>query len=445
MQQASLASRAYNHVKVLPFTLEGVDEEKHEIAGLASTAKLDSDKEIIQPGFFTTYLHEYLGNPLITYQHDLYETIGRAVEVRDEAKGLWVRSAINAVPEDPVALTAWSRIKAGILKSYSVGFSSQYTPEFGHSGLEEPGKRWHRADEPWVWTQNGRLKEVAVVSLPACSDATFELAKSLGLSNTRTKGATAFADLPLADEGMVWDGGGARARMRDVCGGGSDMAQMDWAKFRKGFGWYDSGSPELLGSYKLPFADVVDGKMVAVWHGVAAAMARLMQANTDIPSGDRKAIYNHLSQYYEKFGKTVPEFKGDWPETAKDITWHCDEPEIAEEVRAVEDLGRVRSATVSVGNIVRHWRQTGGAPSATVGNAMIEAASVAAVTVRDLVLPSAESPILAKAGRVLSAANRTAVESAVSALQEVLTRDDASQAANAEPKGGARRVILRLS
>lgn len=98
-----------------------------------------------------------------------------------------------------------------------------------------------------------------------------------------------------------------------------------------------------------------------------------------------------------------------------------------EDARAVRNLEKLAQAAVSLDNITRHWAKTGGGPSAE----MAETAARSIVAAGSIV----------KAGRVLSAANRGAVESAVSALQDVLAKDDASRTTE-ENAGKALRVIL---
>lgn len=86
----------------------------------------------------------------------------------------------------------------------------------------------------------------------------------------------------------------------------------------------------------------------------------------------------------------------------------------AEEARCMENLERLRGASEGISNIVRHWAKAGhGDPSAAVVDGAVRPITVLA----DIL----------KAGRVLSAANRAAVESARDALGEVLAKDDASR------------------
>lgn len=81
-------------------------------------------------------------------------------------------------------------------------------------------------------------------------------------------------NLPLKD-GTPYDRGGAHGRMLDAAGISGD--NPDTSKARRGFLIYDASAPELRGSYHLPFADVIEGKLTAVGNGVRNAASRLPQ------------------------------------------------------------------------------------------------------------------------------------------------------------------------
>jgi HK97 family phage prohead protease len=70
--------------------------------------------------------------------------------------------------------------------------------------------------------------------------------------------------------------------------------------------------PESFGDLKLPHhRAAMSGVGPAVWRGVAAAMGALLGARggVDIPSGDREAVYRHLSRHYADFDKEPPDLK----------------------------------------------------------------------------------------------------------------------------------------
>jgi len=115
-------------------------------------------------------------------------------------------------------------------------------------------------------------------------------------------------NLPINDR-TEWDANAAISRMRKLAGG-PDKDDINWDKYRRGFVWYDSKDKENFRAYKLPFADVVNGKLTAIWGGVFRAMAALLGARGGVDiGGDKKAAYNFLASYYRRFDKEPPEFR----------------------------------------------------------------------------------------------------------------------------------------
>ena len=90
------------------------------------------------------------------------------------------------------------------------------------------------------------------------------------------------------DDG-AWDGDAARKRLEDWARSGDDV---DFGKYKFGFGYYDEETEDTFGSYKLPHHDVRDGGLVTSRQGVFAAMAALMGARggVDLPGDQRRAV-----------------------------------------------------------------------------------------------------------------------------------------------------------
>lgn len=106
---------------------------------------------------------------------------------------------------------------------------------------------------------------------------------------------SAARNLPI-DESDAWDGPGAARRMLDAAGFDGDSP--DAAKARRGFLAWDSGNPGLRTSYKLPFADIVAGRLEAVAGGLRASASRLPQ--TDIPQDVKDEARSVLDGYMAK-------------------------------------------------------------------------------------------------------------------------------------------------
>jgi HK97 family phage prohead protease len=135
--------------------------------------------------------------------------------------------------------------------------------------------------------------------------------RSLALPLRGIRGAVSFKKTPASDSDS-WDGDAARDRLAKWASsdGSGDKDKMNWSKYSEGFGYVDPDERENFGGYKLPHHDVKDGRLVSVWGGVRAAMTALLggRGGTSIPSGDRRAVYNHLVKEYKVHDKEAPDF-----------------------------------------------------------------------------------------------------------------------------------------
>ncbi|MGJ6964353.1 hypothetical protein ACSDR0_20810 [Streptosporangium sp. G11] len=115
---------------------------------------------------------------------------------------------------------------------------------------------------------------------------------------------TRFQDLPLADHDRAWDGEEAEKRVRSWAGADEEPN----TKYREAHLWYDGDEPENFGSYKLPIADVIDGRLKVVPHAVRAAGGILQGARggVKVPKEDLGRLKAHLAKYYAKMGETAP-------------------------------------------------------------------------------------------------------------------------------------------
>ncbi len=147
-----------------------------------------------------------------------------------------------------------------------------------------------------------KLFEVSPVTFAANEDAVILRVKALlGLTAPERKATPPFADLPLAERDRPWDADAAVQRVRRWAGG-PDNETIDWREYRMAFFWYDEESPDNFTSYKLPFADVIDGELRAVPRGIFAAAAALMGARggVDLPPEDVEPVKRHVARYYAK-------------------------------------------------------------------------------------------------------------------------------------------------
>ena len=143
-------------------SIKSFEEEGDElkIRGLASTPSTDRAKDIILVDAWSKGgVDNYVKNPILLFNHDYNEPIGKVTSINTTNKGLEVEGVI--FPETK----AYNLVKKGVLKTFSVGFlinDADYDKEI--DGLI---------------IKDAELLEISVVSVPCNQDAVFELSKSI--------------------------------------------------------------------------------------------------------------------------------------------------------------------------------------------------------------------------------------------------------------------------
>ena len=137
-----------------------------------------------------------------------------------------------------------------------------------------------------------------------------------GMSD-ESRAASGAADLPIGDRATAWDGVAAEGRVRAWAGGADNM---DWERYGRAFFWVDDANPELFGSYKLQFADIVDGELTAMPRGIFAVGAILAgsRGGVDLPAGDRPDVEAKVAAWYDKLATEFddPNIKAPFQRTA---------------------------------------------------------------------------------------------------------------------------------
>ena len=141
------------------------EDDEIFIRGMASTADTDRVGDIIEAAAWTKGgLQNYLNNPVILFNHDYNQPIGRAIELSTGDNGLQLKAKIAKSAGNVREL-----IKEGVLGAFSVGFrvkDAEYLKESDGYKIKD-----------------AELLEVSVVSVPANQAATFSLAKSFNSVN----------------------------------------------------------------------------------------------------------------------------------------------------------------------------------------------------------------------------------------------------------------------
>lgn len=265
---------------------EGSDpDDKGIISGYASTfGNTDRDGDVFESGAFSKSIHDLrqkgLSIPMLA-SHDHGEIIGgfHPNDVMEDAKGLRVTGKIDLNTQKGAEF--FSLAKNGFLTAFSIGFSIP-TPE--DMEMTQNGMKFKQAE----------LFEISMVPVPANPRATINSVKAVG----------AATNLPLADSGTAWSSPEAITRVRDF----TNSKNSPSATYKRAFMFFDEANDDNFTAYKLPFADVIGGKLMAIPRALFAIVAVLNGARggVDIPAADRKRIEGIINQYFKRMGSDAP-------------------------------------------------------------------------------------------------------------------------------------------
>jgi HK97 family phage prohead protease len=151
-----------------------------KIVGFASTAAVDRAGDTILASAWTQGLENYTKNPIILFNHDYDDPIGKCTSIRIVPNGLEIEAEISPSAE------VYNFIQEGILKTFSVGFAIN--------------------DAEWDDMNHGlritsaELYEISVVSVPCNQDAVFSVSKSFDNKDDFTAYVTKLTGHSLANK-----------------------------------------------------------------------------------------------------------------------------------------------------------------------------------------------------------------------------------------------------
>lgn len=308
------------HHKIVGFSMVEAKEVKTKngdfgvITGYASTYNnVDRAGDIIKKGAFINSVKRHLDSERqvrMFFQHNSMFPIGGfpPEKIIDDEKGLFVEGNINLNADK--GRSTYELIKQGAISDLSIGYS------INDAIVDDDGNLNLIDLELW---------EVSPVSEPMNAEANI----------LSVKGATSFKDLPLAPRTRPWSKTAAQGRVRELTGSKDSPS----VSYRNAFFWFDSADSKNFGAYKLPFADVIDGKLTAIPRGIFAAAARINQ--TDIPDADRKRAIGHINRYYAKMGLESPLKNAELAEHYK-IIFNGQDEDLNEQIKTIEDLSSIK-------------------------------------------------------------------------------------------------------
>jgi Escherichia/Staphylococcus phage prohead protease len=275
------------------FRIEERDGKPPVITGYAAvfnslSLDLGGFRELIRPGAFARTLGSADVRALVN--HDPNLVLGRnkagTLRLSEDERGL--KMEIDP-PNTGCGRDILESLRRGDIDNCSFGF--------------------YCVSDSWADTGDGIVRELCDVDLLDTSVVTYPAYEQTSVAVRmldELRGAVVYAAGPILDAD-TWDGKAAESLVRSWASQGD---KIDYDKYRKAFGWFDSKDPEQLGSYKLIHHTIRDGKLVVHKAGVQAAMNALLggRGGVAIPDADRKPVYNHLCKHLDAMGLECPDF-----------------------------------------------------------------------------------------------------------------------------------------
>ncbi len=268
---------------------EGKDKDVF-VEGYASAAVKDLDGEIITEEALKRAAEELKSEVYnkVFLHHDVRNIpVGKVVEAEVREGRLWVKIKLNKAHPDfePV----YRSLREGFLDAFSIGFKV----------LRRSGNKITRL----------KILEVSLVGVPANPEATVEEVYEKGITEDEmlTKGISPGHPWKYGkDADKPW----SKPSLGDFTSKSwEELSESEKRSIAGHFAWAPSNPPERFSDLKLPHH--FPGNHAVSRRGVVAAMAALFGARggVDIPSEDRRKVYNHLAKHYREFDMEPPEFK----------------------------------------------------------------------------------------------------------------------------------------
>jgi len=260
------------------------DLKKGTFKGAMAAESLDRVGDIIAPEAFNKTIKDYkTRNRSIRmfYQHNMHDLPIGGVDPNSIKKEDKKWTVVGEIATDTaLGADVYTLMKKGLLSDLSIHGIVR------DSDYDKDGNRILKEID---------LSEISVVSEPANPNATVDFVKSVSPAR----------DLPLADRSRAWDSSAAVKRVRSH----TKSDDSPSSSYKDAFLWYDESNKDNFTAYKLPFADVINGKLTAVPRAIFAALQAVRGARgggVDIPADDKEKVISVIKKYYSKMNIDFP-------------------------------------------------------------------------------------------------------------------------------------------
>lgn len=162
----------------IPFEVKTLRDEEGIFEGYGSVfGNVDADGDVIEPGAFrkSLQLHQQQKTqPALLWMHDSHHPVGRYLEIREDAQGLYVKGQL--ILDSSQGRDAYALLKGGAINGLSIG----YVPKDWELDKNQKTRRLKAVD---LW-------EISLVTFPANT-----LARVMTVKSKITTG-----DIPTLEE-----------------------------------------------------------------------------------------------------------------------------------------------------------------------------------------------------------------------------------------------------
>ena len=268
-----------------------------------SNIVVDRSNESVLPSAYR--LDNYMKNPILLYQHNQDQPIGKVININLSQKGLEVEAEVYK-EANPAVFTL---IKNKILRAFSIGFQ---------------GKDFHydEVKDIWYWT-NIELLEISIVSVPDNQDSLFtELLDApcqegvclLGIKNYNKKSGETMTKKEIKNKEISTKDWGSVDKTKL----GQDLAELGKSNYINE-AYLVVGDVEKRSTWKFPHHEYNGKDLIVNKGGVVSAYEALQGArNTpDISAEEKTASAKHLLKHYKEL--KAQEMIGEIPSELEDM------------------------------------------------------------------------------------------------------------------------------
>jgi HK97 family phage prohead protease len=269
--------------RTVPMQVTTLGDREVEVLMMTGGLK-DDGYDLVPEG---CQLDAYRINPIVLWQHNAEFPVGNAdpETIRVGPEGIRARCTFAPAGISAKADEICGLVKAGVVRACSVGFN---VLEREPVNPRDPRAGWRALR--WELFENSFVS----VPLDPTAGVTARAQREGEMADWKCGAAR---DLPIQAGDPAWDGPAAEQSIFEWAGGDT----FDSVKARQGFLAYDASAPDLRGSYKLPFARVVDGRLEVPKSALRAASGAHGVQGADI-GGAKEEAQKVLDAYKEKAG-----------------------------------------------------------------------------------------------------------------------------------------------